>query len=161
MSVLGNSLRALRNLPKGTASVRWWGHPSPEAPTKLQHLKNAAFHLQEVWQLLKDHDPSSKLPPGLDHRCSCPHPAILGSAGSWKPGYQWEGAIPPENSRGKGHLHSGANAVTGSIQPEEQKPGARKLKSSHCARPFCQGLIHSVRLQEEPRLVPFPTYFSQ
>lgn len=47
----------------GTASIRWWGHPSPEAPTKFKHLKNAAFHLQGVLLLLKDHDPSSKLPP--------------------------------------------------------------------------------------------------
>lgn len=38
---------------------------------------------------------------------------------------------------------------------------SREAKSSHRARPFCQGLIQLVTLQEEPRLFPFPDYFSR
>lgn len=62
MSVLGSNLRARRNVPVGTSSIWWWGHPSPEALTELQHLENAAFHLQEVLHELQEQGPGSKLP---------------------------------------------------------------------------------------------------
>lgn len=99
--------------------------------------------------------------PGLDHRCSFLHKTPVGSAGSWKPGSRWESAITLGSSSGKGHLHSGANAVTGNLQPGGTE--TRGLETP--IQPLCQAFLPRINsLGQTPRgtrLVPIPTYFSQ
>lgn len=111
----------------GTSSIWWWGHPSPEAFTKFQHLKNAAFRPQQEfcisWRSTAP-GPAASLPLTADAPLSIR--TILRPASGWKPGAWWEGAVTLGSS-GKGLLQSAANVITANIQPEEQKPGGQRV----------------------------------
>lgn len=85
----------------GTSSIWWWGHRSPEAFTKFQHLKNAAFCPQREFCIgWRSTAPGPSCLPALDHRCSSLHPHHLVThqrLETWSPvgrcsypGQQWQ-----------------------------------------------------------------------